>query len=468
MSIVQLLEEMAANLSEVDVNAIRKARGFSARETASRSTFASFFASSIGLEEVMQGLTAEENATLRLLHQNGEADIAFFERLYGSAAQPGKDYYGTITQRYRSTFDAVRRGLVRRGVLIMAETKIRAAEQTVQMARWRFALPPEFAAYLPPLLRTQASDQPGEMSDWAIRKKLLQLVGGGPAIPNDQTPITLQEGSLYLGQQPFSVDALRKWQMDAWIDAFNPAAPYTETSLLPTDAVRSLLADLAPGEWASADSLTPALKIYSYGAKLPTTDRLLRTGWELGLLSRLEMGPSLYYRLAPASEPAGLEQAPAGSPAWLRCAPQSGIVGKPPACAVELRSIPLDQLALLNALADLRAEGDAVYVIPGLARLGRADPAERASALAGWLAQALPDFRDALAVVDARWGKTILHENLLVARVQDLSLRIQIERELGAEVVVLDEHFIAFPTRARARVEKVLKKTGFVVKTVTP
>ena len=136
-------------LTEADLNAIRKARGFSSSETASRTSFASFFVSSIGVAEAMQNLSAEEIITLHLLHKLAKWTIAFFERLYGSAAQSGRHYYGTYTQQYKSTFDAVKKNLVRRGLVIMAEVKMRG--DTVQMERWRFALPPEFVPYLPPL-----------------------------------------------------------------------------------------------------------------------------------------------------------------------------------------------------------------------------------------------------------------------------------------------------------------------------
>jgi hypothetical protein len=145
----------------------------------------------------------------------------------------------------------------------------------------------------------------------------------------------------------------------------------------------------------------------------------------------------------------------------LTCAP-------PSTCLIDLSTVPLAALELLNRLAELRVEGAAVFAVPSLVKLGRTTPVERSAPLAVWLAEHLPAFREALATVDARWGKTILHENLLVARVKDLSLRVQLERELGTDLVVLDEHFIAFPRQSMSRVEKVLKKTGFVVKTVTP
>ena len=102
MSLQQLLYSMCAELPDADLNAIRKARGFSAGETASRTSFASFFITPVGLANAFQASSLEETLTLRLLHETGEVDISFFERLYG-----GGSPRGTYTQRYKSTFDTV-------------------------------------------------------------------------------------------------------------------------------------------------------------------------------------------------------------------------------------------------------------------------------------------------------------------------------------------------------------------------
>ena len=69
-------------------------------------------------------------------------------------------------------------------------------------------------------------------------------------------------------------------------------------------------------------------------------------------------------------------------------------------------------------------------------------------------------------MIAENWGKTILHTDLLVARVKDLSLRVQLERHLGEDLVLLSDEFVAFPTAARRDVEKVIQKGGFVVKTM--
>lgn len=451
MSIAQLLHSMCADLPDADLNFIRKARGFSASETASRSAFASFFVSSIGVSAAMQSLSAEETVTLHLLHETGQVDVTFFERLYGSAAQPGKSYHGTYTQQYKSTFDAVKKNLVRRGLVVMAETKMRG--ETVQMERWRFALPPEFAPSLPPLISSVHSDLPGEANHHSIRKELLQLISGKPNMV-----IEIVRGSIFINGQPFSTETLRNWQLLAWQRASNSFKPDTPASLDPVSAALSILGNLASGEWVSSQALEPVFKIYCFGGKIPPADKILQQGWERGFLTRLITDSATLYRLAPEIDSAD-SPLPA-SVSWLEPAPKASSV------KIDLRLIPLRQLELLNALTHLSVENGALLASPSAIKLGRTTPQQRNSPLSGWLAENIPAFDKAAQTINAQWGKTILHENLLVARVRDLSLRVQLERELKDNLILLTENFIAFPIESRASVEKVLKKTGFVVKNI--
>jgi len=451
MSVQQLLITMCAEMPDAEINAIRKARGFSASETASRTAFASFFSTTIGLQQVFSALSAEEIFTLRLLNEIGEVDVAFFERLYGAGSQSA-----TYTQRHKQTFDAVKKNLVRRGVLVIAEAKLRG--EAVQMERWRFALPPEFAPHLPPLPGVQDL-QSGHSEERLLRKKLLTLLGGEPPSPRDPHPFEIVEGSLYLNGKPFTLAALREWQISAWEIASASFTPAVPGSLSPVQAALKLL---SPKRWTAAKDIEPALKIFCFGGKIPPADKLLHKGWELGLLSRQVIAGSVHYSLAAALQPAPEDQA---YPAVLEWADTNT---KPDAVKIDLRLAPLPDLAQLNLLARLQLDNGNLFAAPSLAKLGRAAPTQRAGGLSLWLAQHCPAFEKALETVSARWGKTLVHEDLLIARVRNLSLRVQLERELKGDIVVLNEHFIAFPLEARASVEKVLKKSGFVIKTVKP
>ncbi|HRW11273.1 MAG TPA: hypothetical protein P5121_39510, partial [Caldilineaceae bacterium] len=87
-----------------------------------------------------------------------------------------------------------------------------------------------------------------------------------------------------------------------------------------------------------------------------------------------------------------------------------------------------------------------------------------------WLEANAPVYAEAQKTVQRRWGKTIVHENLLVAKVNDLTLKVAIEKALGDDdnLLLLPNNFIAFPSGLLSAVEKVVRQTGHVVKQVLP
>ena len=450
-------------LSLADIGAIRKARGFKENEVASRTTFESFFLSSIGLETVMASLTPEEVATLRLLvQQEEEVDIAFFERLYGSAKKAEGYYYGTYTQRYKDILDAVKKSLVRKGVLVMAENKARG--DSVQMERWRFCFPPQFAEFLPPIIPSHhPSDASGEVHTEVARAKLLEIVGSQPV----STPpglarfaLTIEQGSLKFGNRDFLAGDLASWQQGAWLAALGVSSSKESASLSPVKAVQAILETLGPREWITPEQLEPALKVLCFGLKMPPAKKICEAGWKWGCLVRLVEGQKTYYRLPSSNENVPSPGSGLDPSAYLKPHPLGN------SAMVDLRLIPFDALAQLNRLARLEVIHYNLIVSPDLIKLGRSAPEERQSPLANWLYTHFPAFQQSFDVVNVQWGKTIMHSGLLVARVCDLSLRVQLERDLGEYLVVLDDKFVAFPRAWRAEVEKTLKKGGFVIKEV--
>ncbi len=458
MEISYMLNQMChVALATADISAIRKARGFSQKETVSRSTFESFFLSSIGLETVMASLSPEEVATLHLLTlKNEEVDITFFERLYGSARRDQKYYYGTFTQQYKETFDAVKKSLVRKGILLIAEAKVRG--ESVQLERWRFRFPSEFAPFLPPIIQSPfVSTSSGEVQAEVARKKLLELAGGPEIVAGHARAsysLATKKGVLMFGADPFRAEALVQWQRAMWDAELSIAA--ASDLILPTAALQAILALLRPGEWVAPEQLEPLLRIFCFGEKLPGAESICQAGWKWGCLAQLVDRGKTFYRLhSPV-----VDSEPVDPAVYLRPAPQGESV------LVDLRTIPFRDLEELNQLAHLEVTDRNLVASPDPVRLGRAGLDALQTPLARWLYENLIAFRQAVDSVREHWGKTILHSNLLVARARDLSLRVQLERELGEQILVLNDEYIAFPASWRAEVEKVLKKWGFVVKEV--
>jgi len=107
-----------------------------------------------------------------------------------------------------------------------------------------------------------------------------------------------------------------------------------------------------------------------------------------------------------------------------------------------------------------------LLVTPNLVKLGRTADTVAALPLANWLQKNARAFRQAFEAVRQRRGKTILHENLSVARVSDLSLKVALEKALGSRIVPMGEDFLAFPLGAVAEVKRLVAQMGHVVKEV--
>ena len=112
----------------------------------------------------------------------------------------------------------------------------------------------------------------------------------------------------------------------------------------------------------------------------------------------------------------------------------------------------------------MHGSGPRLLLTPNLVKLGRAAEDVWDQPLAAWLKDNSAAFRQAAETCQKRRGTTILHENLSVARVTDLALRVAIDKALGDRIVTLGEEFIAFPYEVLADVRKIVGKSGYVIK----
>ncbi len=138
---------------------------------------------------------------------------------------------------------------------------------------------------------------------------------------------------------------------------------------------------------------------------------------------------------------------------------------------MNLDAVPFEALETLVLMSDQRPVPGGrplLLVTPNLVKLGRTTDTVAALPLADWLQKNAPAFARAFETVRQRRGKTILHENLCVARVSDLSLKVALEKALAGRVVVLGEEFIAFPSGAVVEVKRLVAQMGHVVKEVAP
>jgi hypothetical protein len=468
MDVSFMLHEMCHNvLSAADIRAIGKNRGFSAKEIATPALLANFYLSPIGVEAALRSLSREEITFLYFLKEHGrEIGIAPFARVYGDASVGKKWYHGTFTQKYGDTLRQVKKSLVRKGVLLMAD---QGYGGNTKMERWRFRFPPEFEAYLPPLLPDATLlEAPGDYRKEVARSKLLEITGrrrGGPPCKAPSYAWQCKDGVLLMGSEPYSVQRLEAWQNVCWQMSipgkrrvWSPQETASDKAKIYTSIQAAVLAlsQLGPAEWVSPQQLAPVFKVFCNRGVLG--EDVCEAGWDAGRLARQEVDGRMLYRPAPALSapasdlnPANYLQSPTGH--FLE---------------IDLETVPYQALAELNQLAYLEVIDQRLLAKPNFIIAGRAPASVRNGSLAQWLRSNALGFRQMFEQLDKRWGKQIIHENLMLARVKDLSLKVRIEKSLGAKgVVSLSDDFIAFPVGLTSKVRRIVSQADFAVKEVS-
>jgi hypothetical protein len=454
-----MLHHMCSDLlAAVDMKAICKYRGLPVQAATSRPLLESLFLSDTGVAAALATLDRTEVALLHLLHALGKpVDVSLFGRLDPPKKEPWS--YQTFTQRFQKVFAKVKERLVRRGLLLMGLGP-EGWEKKTNMERWEFAFPVQFARHLPPLIESPRSLE-GE-GDWrsnVAREKLRTAVGQSQAGETGDDKLEIAGREVRLGGRPFTAARFLGWQQRRWqaeTDAGKRKKTDYQYTLPPAGAVMHIFATLGPGQWAEADSLAIPLEMFC-GFQVDSR-ALCESGWRWGCLARQESEGKTWYRLAPM--PLDADVPPHR---------YMDVLGDD-SVAVDLDAVPFEALEKLVTISDQRpAPGrrPALLVAPNLVKLGRAAEAFFTWPLADWLEKNSPAFHQAIDTLRQRRGKTVLHENLLVARVNDLALKVAIEKAMGNRIVSLGEDAVAFPCDAVTEVTRVVAKSGHVVKEVS-
>ncbi|MCD4765200.1 MAG: hypothetical protein K8R34_01680 [Methanosarcinales archaeon] len=457
-----MLKQMCTNdINESDIKAICKSRGFPVKEATSRDVFENFFISTIGIKEALNSLTYEEVVFLHLLNKiNKKVDIEYFERLYGSARPAKGYYYGTFNQRYNETFKKVKNNLVRKGVLIIIEQEERPYFSSTKLERLRFSFPLEFGVFLPPIVKASKFNKAGNFKRKVLRDKLQEIIGGKqkPSLLSNQRSFTLtiKDGNLSIGDEKFRASRLLKWQRACWHASVEANTEMQSGDMTPIEVTLYALSQLRKHEWLPADSLAVMLKIFTGETADHPCKQICEVGWEWGCLKKVVVDGKAYYRLPEDS----LEYTTSSSPGqYLQVEPDGTV-------ALDLMTIPYTALEVLASVAILDVHDSNLRATASLIKIGNAFTTVQKESVFAWLKKNSSGFSTAIEMAEKRWGKQIIHEDLMIARVKDLSLKVQIEKSYAGSqsFVSLPDDHIAFPCDLLPAIQKLVEKSGHVIK----
>ena len=460
-----LAEETCEELSAEQLRAICRFRGFNP-PAGPKATLAAFVAPRL-LEPsgVAEAIASLEPVWLLALHRIAMAgdEPAGLEDLC-AIVLPGRPSYSTD---WRSFFRRVADGLLNRGVVLIEErlTMFRAASRFACLGLrvpdvHRASLPP-FPVPTEPLGEKVRARDALAFCKSALGAAVVQAGGRETAAPDGllgrvAAAISFAEGRLHIRQATASDPASflgqvrRLWARGG---ASRGRPGRTEGALQDATYVVS---HLPPGEGVTAKELHAALARCGDDVKPDLLGAWCEEGCEAGLLvSDAREGPARY--AAPA-EPARSDAAGSDGPLVFR-PDERGII-------VDIERSALGALLELTELSRVEARDGQLHVLPDIVLLGR--QARRLGSLPA-LEQASsssPAFRAAVEHVAARHGKLLLHEGLLVLRVEDLGFRTLLGHRLPA-TRSLGGPYLALPRGLRDEVERIARKEGFAPRRVS-
>jgi hypothetical protein len=458
-----MVKAMCLELGQAELRVIGRSRGFEPETIASRELMQHVFLSEQGVESTMTSLTPAELAGLHLLNCMRETvDIEFFKRIYPEAVS--LNLYASYNDRFKVLFQEVRARLIQRGLLVFSTLSQVLLRHTTMLERRRFRFPTSFGELLPPPFQPRQLDPAtrGSHRHEVLREKLTGLLQPGGAAASkhagDKTGLwRLENGELRLGasSSSFRVEHLEAWQRGQFEAAVAYANKAQPEALMPVALLLYALSRLRESEWLKPDELLPMWKMALPGAKAPEPAAVCAAGYDWGCVERIEFDGARLYRLPRLLDPA------AGMP------PESFLrTDHPERIAIRLPMVPLAALERLCEVSRLElAEGE-LWASPNLLKLSHARAETQADPLLLWLREHHPAFRSTMEKIEQRRGKLIVHENLLVARLTDLALKVMLEKKFGGpgKLVGLSDEFVAFPTALLPDLESWMKRSGHVIK----
>jgi len=464
----QAIIKMYQGLTAGNKNKIIAARKFPKNAMDSFDLFKTYFLSGEGLPMLIKKLSEREIVVLHILAFNQWiTDVSVFEAAYIEMPKPSKYSYSyrrqTFTQRYGPLLKAVQKNLFQKGLLVKYEDPL-SGKSTAE--RQRFMFPPVFADYLPnPFSNLQELSGTGVSNEEAIRKEIKQAIQSSPK--PSLSGLALVNKKLVLKRKFLNAAGLAQIKFRHWSLAngalilfsqyFNEGEPLS-------DFVFHYLQQLSSEQWFSEKSLESLLSVWDDPKKRQAIDnnskvhskydtkKWCEAGWKAGLLEKQSKAGIDYYRLA-KEDTASIDFK------------KHLTVKEDGRVQVNLTTVPLSILVILNQVAFFETANS---LKPDLVNISSFPIETWTHPLIAWLKENASAFKIAFEQFKKKYGKEIIHNNLLVAKITDLSLRVLVEKGLGPkeQIVLLSDEFIAFPKSALPIVERIIAKSGNVIKRI--
>nr|NQU89841.1 hypothetical protein [Bacteroidota bacterium] len=431
-------------ISNADVKQICKNRKFPSSVNVDSNLLSHYILQNSGLEKMLESLSMKEVVALYIMSSMGRIpDVRFFGSIYREEFD-ARTYYFTFNQNYKDLYKEVVEKLVCKGVLLPAFFVDFNAKSKLEQTYFYF--PDEFVKYLPQILFSKKEEVTGIVSSKLLREELVRVL---------ENSIGAKSGILKVGANAFSMSMLKKKLFEQKLKENDTSIKNISETTFLISIVTDLFDSLKSNIWFNSDEIDTIIKICLFGTKFKLRGAdVCEVAYDCGILCKHPADNKLFQNTQQTYS------AVAEPNEYI-----SDVNGK---MELDIYRVPFPELEVLSRSAIFFVKDGKTLIEPSLELITKNIKKLQDNEIYDNLCNKLSQFLHAHKTHKSLYGKRIIHRNLLVAKVTDLSVRLMLEKKFTdpSELVKLTDNYYAFPVNNRKKIDAMLTRAGYMIKEI--
>ncbi len=440
----KIVENAYLYLTKSDIKQICKNRGFPNSVNADPKLLSHYILLNTGLEKVLKSLSKKEIIALFIIHIIDKIpDVRFFINIYDENFE--ESYYNTFNQNYKDLHKKVINNLIRKGILLPVFVSNYNAKSKLEQTY--FYLPDEFLEYINPISLITNEKIKGTIDYELLKKDFLRVLNNSLS----QSSGVLKQGASY-----FSVYNLRDNLFERMLKKKNNSTIISAEFLFFNKVFLSFFKKIKKNTWfniSEIDTIVNILFANNSNVKL-TGKAVCDVAYKCGVLKKHPVDNKLYATVYHSD--------------YEFLSPDEYLTDNIDGIALNIKKLPFVAAEVLSLSSIFNFKGGKYFVSPSITLINSCITKLKNDEVFMDICKKFPAFNKVISDHKRLYGKRIIHRNLYVAKVDDLSIRIMLEKKFTSpnQLVKLNDNHYAFPINNRKDIETMLKRSGHVIKVI--
>ncbi len=438
----KIISDAYLHITNAVIKQICKNREFPASVNANNEFLKHYLLQTTGLEKMMNTLSEKEVIALYFLSISKMLpNVCFFQSVYPNSVIRN-NYYASFNQKYKDLYKEVTQKLICKGLIIpMFKVDVFAKSKIEQLY---FYFPPEFANYLPPLLKTKTEKIKGIIETKHFINEIIKTIHD----KFDQTKSQRTEGAT------FSISSVKTRVVQSQLKIHMPKSIPNEKQKELFRFITKILNVHEADVWFHPDKLNKIIEFFlSDDTQIVKGENICKILFNCNVLCK-HPSENLYR--------------PVQITDYDKMNPSEYARDVKDAIEINFDKIPVNVIEVLTQSAKFEPTGKAIKIIPSMELITRNIEKIENNIVFKDVCTRFPLFANSLNSYYKQLGEKIIHTNVLVAKVNDLSVAVMLEKKFKnkEDLVKLPDNYYAFPQKNRSIIEAMLKRSGIIVKEI--